>query len=402
MSIWSRLFGRKGVSLTELPAFMLTPEAKSGVVVSVTTALQVVTVLACAKVLAEGVAQVPLKLHKERPGGGSDVASDHPLYDVLYRRPNGWQTSFEFRETVMLHLALCGNAYVFKNLVGDRVHELIPLEPGKVVVTRNADLSLSYAVTGEDGLRRPIPTGQMWHLRGASWNGWGGLETVKLAREAIGLALALEESHALLHKNGAQTAGVYSVDGVLTADQHTQLTAWIKKHAAAANRFNPLILDNGAKWLQQQMTGVDAQHLETRRFQIEDVCRAFRVMPIMVGQSDKAATYASAEQMFLAHVIHTLGPWFERLEQSIDVNLLSGRDDRRVYAKFNVNALMRGASKDRAEYFAKALGAGGAPAWMTQDEVRGLEELNPLGGAAGQLREPTNVAAAPRPTGKED
>ena len=134
------------------------------------------------------------------------------------------------------------------------------------------------------------------------------------------------------------------------------------------------------------MSGVDAQHIETRKLQVEEMCRAMRVMPIMIGQADKSATYASAEQMFLAHVVHTLMPWYERIEQSADVNLLSDEDRRAgFYTKFNPNALMRGAAADRGEYYSKALGAGGTPAWMTQDEVRGLEERAPMGGTAAAL-----------------
>jgi HK97 family phage portal protein len=134
------------------------------------------------------------------------------------------------------------------------------------------------------------------------------------------------------------------------------------------------------------MSGLDAQHLETRKFQIEEVCRFFDVMPIMVGYSDKATTYASAEQMFLAHVVHTLSPWYARIEQSADVNLLTEKERASgLYFKFVPAGLLRGAAKDRSEYFAKALGAGGGPAWMTQDEVRALEELNPFGGEASRL-----------------
>jgi HK97 family phage portal protein len=378
--------------LDQLPWFMFTPASKAGPTVNHHTALQVATVLSCVRVLAEGVAQVPFKLYRARKAGGADPAADHPLYSVLYRRPNGWQTSFEFRETVMLHLILCGNAFVYKNMVGGRVHELIPLEPGNVNVTRNADLTLAYSVRGQDGIYKPVPAELMWHLRGPSWNSWMGMEAVKLAREAIGLSLALEESHAQLHKNGSQTSGAYAVEGNLSGEQHAQLTKWIKEHTTGPNKHAPLVLDRGAKWLAQQMSGVDAQHLETRKHQIEEVCRFFRVFPQMVGHAgDQTPTFASAEQFFIAHVVHSLQPWCERIEQSADVNLVPANEPD-LYVKFNLNGLLRGASKDRSEYLAKALGAGGAPAWMTQDEVRALEELNPMGGAAATLREPTNVA----------
>jgi phage portal protein BeeE len=222
MSWWERLLGRKEArALTELPNFAIWPDAKSGVAVNWITALQVATVFACTRALAEGIAQVPCSVYQRRdPGPGADEARKHPLYWLLHRRPNPWQTSFEFRETVMMHLVLCGNAYVFKNMVGSgadrRVHELIPIPPGNVSVTRRPDMTLSYRVAFEDGAAsRELPADAIWHLRGPSWNSWMGLEPVRMAREAIGLSLALEESHALLAKNGGQTTGTYSVEGEL-------------------------------------------------------------------------------------------------------------------------------------------------------------------------------------------
>lgn len=390
MNWLDRLIGRKQ-ALTSIPAFVSYPDAKSGVTVNWQTSLEVTTVLACARVIAEGIAQAPFQIMRRRANGvGADVARDHPLYDLLSRRPNPWQTSFEFRETLALHLVLCGNAFVFKNVVGGRVVELIPVEPGRVTARRRADLSLEYRVRFEDGAAEAVLDGRsLWHLRGPSWNSWMGLESVKLAREAIGLSIALEDKHATMAKNSAQTSGVYSIEGALTTEQFKQLQNWLVAQSTGANAGKPLILDRNAKWTRQDMTGVDAQHLETRRYQVEEVCRAMRVMPIMVGHSDKAATYASAEQMFLAHAVHTLTPWCERIEQSADVNLL---DDERYYTLLDLRAFLRGALKDQAEYYAKALGSGGAPAWMTQDEVRQECDLNPLGGAAGALREPSNVA----------
>jgi HK97 family phage portal protein len=369
-------------------------EAKSGVTVSWSTALEVTTVFACLQVLANGVSQVPLKLYRPKDGGGSTPAVDHPLYRVLYRRPNRWQTSFEFRQTLVFHRGLCGNFYAFKNVVGGEIKELIPLT-SRVAVKRNRDLSLTYAVTAEDGSQMEFPQEAIWHLRGPSWNSWTGMEAVKLAREAIGLAIATEDAHSRLHRNGGKPGGLYSVVGKLGEDQYKKLSAWIEDKIGGPNAGKDLILDSDAKYTPTAMKGVDMQHLETRRFQIEEICRSFNVKPIMIGHADKTQTYASAEQMFLAHVVHTLSPWYEDLEQSIDVNLLP--DDEDIFAKFTVNALLRGASADRAAFYSKALGAGGSPAWMTQDEVRGLEDLNPMGGDAAALPKPTNVAPAVDP-----
>jgi HK97 family phage portal protein len=221
-----------------------------------------------------------------------------------------------------------------------------------------------------------------------------GLEGVKLAREAISLALATEEHGSRLFSNGARTGGIISSDTAKPSDDALKYLrdSWNEMQGGNENAFKTAFLFGGLKYQPLAQTGVDSQHLEQRRFQVEEVCRTFRVMPIMVGNSDKAATYASSENMFLAHVVHTLMPWYGRIEQSAAINLLDEKERAQgLYFAFVAQALMRGASKDRAEYFAKALGSGGSPAWLTQDEVRALEEFNPMGGTAAALPILTNV-----------
>jgi len=391
-------FGRKS-GLTTLELFReiygAGREAKTGDIINWKTAIQVATVLACTRSIANGISQVPLKLFRESSDGLSRTpARDHDLYRLLARRPNPWQTSFTYRQTLAMHLVLCGNHYSFKNIVtGGRIAELIPLEPQWVCVKQARDGTLTYEVTVPNGEQKTYPAELIWHIRGPSWNGWMGMEAVALAREAIGLAMATEKQAALMHRNGLSPTGAWSVEGNLNEAQYRALTKHLKDNYTGQNKGAPLILDRGAKWLSQTMSGVDAQHIETRRLQVEEVCRAMGVMPIMVGHSDKTATYASAEQMFIAHVVHTLSPWYACIEQSIDVDLLTERDAKNgIYANFVASGLLRGSMKDRSEYFAKALGAGGSPAWMTQDEVRGLEEMNPMGGDAAVLPKPTNVA----------
>ncbi len=404
MAFWDRWLGRKSGSIgSSLELFRQVyggRESRSGKTVTPQTAVEVTAVLACCRVIADGLAQVPFKIYRA-DGDVRLPATDHPLYRLLYRAPNAWQTSFEFRETLAFHLVLTGNAYVFVNRIGIKreVRSLEPIEPGRVVVKRAADGTMTYEVRGDNGASTVFPAGSIWHLRGPSWNSWMGLDATRLARDAIGLSMSLEQGQAEFLKNGAQTSGVLSIKPKMSPEQFNFLAAWLDKHLPGGERYGkPLIADSEAEFTPMSMTNVDAQTVELRRLQIEEVCRAFRVMPIMVGATDKTATYASAEQMFLAHVIHTLSPWYERIEHSADVNLLSDADIAAgLYTKFTANALMRGAASDRATYFAKALGAGGSPAWMTQDEVRGLEELNPLGGDAAKLPVATNVA--PTPTG---
>lgn len=372
----------------------------SGALVNWHTALKVTTMLACARVIAEGIAQVPWKVY--RGDAGRVEADDHPLSDLLYRRPNPWQTSFEFRETLGFHAVLTGGGFARKLRVGRarELRSLEPFEPGIIRVQREPDGTLRYFYRPQNGSEVELKADEVWHIRGPSWNSWLGLDITRLACEAIGLAIVTEGAHAELYRNGARVSGTYSVTNNLTPEKFNQLAAWLDQHEPGGPRASkPLVLDNGAKFENTQMSGVDAQHLETRKLQVEEICRAMRVMPIMVGQSDKSATYASAEQMFLAHVIHTLMPWYERFEQSADVNLLTDQDRRAgYYTKFNPNALMRGAAADRATFYAKALGAGGQKPWLTQDEVRALEEVAPMGGAAAELGQGAmDKPAAPEP-----
>jgi len=388
MANWRHWLGEKiaGVKMTSLDLFREVyggRSSKSGAAVTAQSALEVSTVLACCRVIANGVAQVPWPLYQEAKGKRRK-ATEHPLYARLYRRPNQWQTSFEFRETIMFHVLLGYNAYVFVNRVGmDRkIVELVPIEPHRVEVKQLLDGSLEYKVSDGKGGTQTFGADAIWHIRGPSWNGWAGMDGMKLAREAIGLSITLEQGQAEFQKNGAQISGVLSMKQKLSPERFAFLSSWLDKHLPGGERFGkPLIADDEAKWTGTTMSAVDQQLIETRKHQIEEICRSFGVMPIMVGHADKTATYASAEQMFLAHVVHTLSPWYQRLEQSADVNLLTEQErDDGYYTKFNPNALMRGAARDRAEFYKAALGDTQRPGWMVRNEVRALEEFDPIEG----------------------
>ena len=382
MGFWSRWFGRQE-KMTSLELWREVygggREAYTGKTVNVDTALEDATAYACMRVIAEGCSQVPWHLYQQVDGRKS-IASDHRLDSILSARPNEWQTSFEFRETLILHLLIAGNAYVFVNRVGSArgVRELIILEPRFVAVKQNPDYSLTYEVTGTNGEKRTFGRDAIWHPRGPSWNAWSGLGAVKMARNAIGLSAALEQGQAEFQKNGARQSGMIAVDGALDKSQFERLSVWIDRHALGGDRSGkPMITDRSAKWSPNVASATDQQLIETRKHQIEDVCRRFRVMPLMVGHPADMAARAATESIFLQHVVHSLMPWYKRIEQSADVNLLS--DEERAdgyYTKFNANALMRGAAKDRAEYYAKALGSGGTKGWMTQNDVRDLEDMD--------------------------
>lgn len=408
MKLWpfSRKANEDGSVRTSIDLFNLLVGGmgtKSGASVSHKSALEVTAVLSCVRVISEGLAQVPFKLYQQ-VGEKTLPATDHPLYRVLHRKPNGWMTSFELRETMAIHCAMTGNAHAFINRVRGQVRELLPLPTGTVTVKQKSDYSLEYTITAPSGNTMTVPQEAIWHWRGPSWDAVSGLDIVKLAREAIGLAMSSEESQARLQKTGGAHSGTYAVEGILNKEQYAAMREWLDKEFDGIKNFGKTkLLDRKAQFLPTSMTGVDAQLLETRRYQIEEICRAFRVMPIMAGYSDKAATYASAEQMFLAHVVHTLSPWYERIEQSAECHLLTEKEvEQGYFVKFNAAGLMRGSHKDRSEYFSKALGSGGSPAWMTQDEVRALEEFNPMGGDAALLPKPTNVPAIAPPKDPPD
>ncbi len=367
----------------------------SGKVVNVDTALRVSTVLACTRVIGEGISGVPLKIMRKAPGSSlREQATLHPLYDLLGTKPNDWQTSFEYLETLAMHAVLAGNHYSFisrSNRSG--IMELIPFEPSAVTPKRADDWSLTYEVRAKNGQSQVFPAKVIWHVKGPSWNSWMGLDAVHLARDAIGLAMAAEEQQARLQRNGVRSTGTYSVEGKLSPEQHDDLRSWIMdNHAGPSNDGKPMVLDRAAKWLPTTMTGVDAQTLETRRFQIEEICREFRVNPIMVGAESKNTTYASAEQMFLAHVVHCLAPWYRRLEQSIDANLLTAEERRQgYYANFVDEGLLRGSLKDKHQMIRDDVNGG----LLMPNEGRALLDLPPdPDPASNKLRIPANIAGS--------
>ena len=369
---WSSLFGQ--------------PNVRSGVAVNVDSALKVSTVFACLRVLADGVAQVPLKVYREKADGTKELAKDHPAYRLLSRRPNEWMTSFEFRQVMMFHAVLVGNGCAYIGRIRGVPRELIPLVPGSFSIEQAADYTLTYRVTDLGGRTTVLPREDVFHLRGPSWTGTAGVDALQVAREAVGLAIATEQTHAALHANGTQPGGVLSVKGSLDDAARARLKeAWAQYQGGLANRFKTAVLDMDSTWTPLAMKGVDAEHLDTRRFQIEEICRDLKVFPQMVGYADKTATFASAEAFFLAHVIHTLAPWIENWEQSLARDLFPDEDD--IVAKFSLQGLLRGDNTARANFYASGITNG----WLTRNEARRFEDLNPIEGLEEPLL-PLNMA----------
>ena len=344
MKLLDRLFGRKSAQLTyDQVANLIDGVAGgsvAGVAVTEKSALQVSTVLACVKVIADGCATPDLHVYREKRDGRRERAINIPEYRLLSRRPNEWQTSFEWRRQMTIHAALTGAGLSIK-VKGDngRVRELIPVQPGRWDVRKVSRYEVAYRCWDEFGMIGEFGPDDVFVLNGIQWDWVGSMNAVALARSAIGLAIATEKSQASMHENGLRPSGMYSVEGTLNKDQYDALTRHLKEKAGPTKTGTPLVLDRNAKWQNMAITGVDAQHVETRRLQIEEICRAYGVFPIMVGHSDKSATFASSEAFFAAHVKHTLAPWHKAWQQRMDEMLLDG--DGPLFAEFDTRCGVR-------------------------------------------------------------
>lgn len=353
----------------------------SSVTVSETNAIDVTAVFCAARVIAEGIAQMPVRLVSETFDKESDLARlkihrDHPAHKLLAVRPNKWMTSFEFREGMIFNAVLGKGAIAIKNTVNGVIVDLFPVPAGAWTVEQAPDKTLRVTVTYADKARGVFDQSQVLYVRGPSLDGLNGIPAVRQAREAIGLSQALERQQAKLAGNGGKPSGVLSFAQKLAPDTANKLRETWQQRFGANGDGGIAVLDGDAKFHSMTMTSVDAQHIETRRLQIEEIARAMRVQPIMLMQADKAATYASAEQMFRMHVIHTLGPWIERFEQALNRDILGNQPGIRF--DLDERNLLRGDFKDQADYYTNALGAGGQPAWMTVNEIRSEIGLNPI------------------------
>lgn len=353
----------------------------SGERVNETNALDVTAVFCAARVIAEGLGQMPGRVVRETFDATTGlprltVDRDHWAHQLLAVRPNAWQTSYEFREGMVFNAVLGKGAIAIKNVVAGRVMDLLPVPANAWTVEQARDRSLQIKVTFTDGTIGTFDQSQVFYLRGPSLDGFSAIPAVKQARQAIGLSVALEKQHAKLAGNGGKPSGILSFAQKLSPETATKLRDTWQERYGPNGDGGIAVLDGDAKFHSMTMTSVDAQHLETRRLQVEEIARAFRVQPIMLMQADKAATFASAEQMFRNHVIHTLGPWIERFEQAVNRDLLQNEPGLRF--DLDERNLLRGDFKDQAEYYTKAIGAGGQAAWMTVNEIRAEIGLNPI------------------------
>lgn len=370
----------------------------SGMRVTPETALASAPVFACVKVLAESVAVLPLLLYQRLVDGSKTRAPEHPLFDVLHRRPNQWQTAFEFWSMSVSHVALRGNAY--SQIVPGRrgpVDQLIPLHPDRVRVVREESGRLTYEVrpraTGNDRTTAAAPfvltQDQMFHLRGPFSNGVVGQNPIEIAREPIGLSLAAQEYAARFFQNDATPGGVLEHPGVgkgaISAEAEKTVRDSFVTAQTGVHRHKPAVLAEGMTYHQIGMTNKDAQFIEARKFSAVDIARIFRVPPHLIGILDRA-TFSNIEQQAIDFVIYTLSAWLVSIEQAISRDLIVRPDV--FFAEFLVEGLLRGDAKTRSEFYASGIQNG----WMTRNEVRMRENLNPLPGLDEPLQ-PLNMTS---------
>jgi HK97 family phage portal protein len=358
----------------------------SGIRVSHDSALRLAAVYACVRVLAETMASLPLIVYKKRLDGGKDRVTDHWLYRVLAERPNRFQNPFEWREMLQGHMALRGNAYnqIITNAIGEIV-ELMPLHPDRIRMEVLPSGEYRYRFTDRFGQESVLPRGEVWHLRGLSSDGLMGMSPIELSRESIGMALAAQDYGARFFANDAKpTGGWIEFPGSFKDNEAKKVFRESYQQAqSGANRGKVLVLENGMKFHEVGITNKDAQFLELRKFQITDIARLFRVPPHMIADLDRA-TFSNIEQQSLEFVMHTMTPWAERWEASIESELLL--DDETLEIEFDFANLMRGDAASRAAYYQSGIQNG----WLTRNEARIAENLNPLDGLDEPLR-PLNM-----------
>ena len=354
--------------------------------VSPDSALRLATVYACVRVLSESMASLPLVIYQRRADGGKDKVTDHWLFRLLAKRPNRFQNPFEWREMLQGHLALRGNAYnqIITNAKGEVV-ELMPLHPDRIRLELLPSGEYRYRFTDRFGNESILPRGEVWHLRGLSSDGLLGMSPIELARENLGMALAAQDYGARFFANDAKpTGGWIEFPGSFKDSEAKKVFRESYQQAqSGANRGKVLVLENGMKFHEVGVTNKDAQFLELRKFQITDVARLFRVPPHMIGDLDRA-TFSNIEQQSLEFVMHTMTPWAERWEASIESELLLEGDD--IEVEFDFANLMRGDAASRASFYQSGIQNG----WLTRNEARIAENLNPLDGLDEPLR-PLNM-----------
>ena len=353
----------------------------SGKPVNERTAMQTTAVYACVRILAEAVASLPLHVYEYQDDGGKKLVHDHPLYYLLHDEPNPEMTSFVFRETLMSHLLIWGNAYaqIIRDGAG-RVIGLYPLLPDKMdvqrddrgniyyVYSRNSDENPMFKEYGDIRLKAE----DVLHIPGLGFDGLIGYSPIAMAKNAVGMTLACEEYGASFFANGANPGGVLEHPGVLK-DPSKVRESWNSVYRGVNNAHKIAVLEEGMKYQQIGIPPEEAQFLETRKFQINEIARLYRIPPHMVGDLDKSS-FSNIEQQSLEFVKYTLDPWVIRWEQSLQRSLLLPGEKGKYFIKLNVDGLLRGDYQSRMNGYA----VGRQNGWFSANDIREMENMNPI------------------------
>lgn len=353
----------------------------SGKPVNERTAMQTTAVYACVRILAEAVASLPLHVYEYQDDGGKKLVHDHPLYYLLHDEPNPEMTSFVFRETLMSHLLIWGNAYaqIIRDGAG-RVLGLYPLLPDKMEVQRD-DKGNIYYVYSRNSDENPmfkeygnikLKAEDVFHIPGLGFDGLIGYSPIAMAKNAVGMTLACEEYGASFFANGANPGGVLEHPGVLK-DPSKVRESWNSVYRGVSNAHKIAVLEEGMKYQQIGIPPEEAQFLETRKFQINEIARLYRIPPHMVGDLDKSS-FSNIEQQSLEFVKHTLDPWVIRWEQSLQRSLLLPGEKGKYFIKLNVDGLLRGDYQSRMNGYA----VGRQNGWFSANDIREMENMNPI------------------------
>lgn len=350
----------------------------SGKAVTERSAMQMTAVYSCVRILAEAIAGLPLHLYTYKDDGGKEKAIGHPLYLLLHDEPNPEMSSFVFREALMTHLLLWGNAYaqIIRNGKGEVV-ALYPLMPNRMTVDRDSSGQLFYSYQMNNTDAPTMKTGtvilkpsDVLHIPGLGFDGLVGYSPIAMAKNAIGLAIATEEYGAKFFANGATPGGLLEYPGTVK-DPDRVRESWNKGFSGSQNAGKVAILEEGMKYTPISIAPEQAQFLETRKFQINEIARIFRVPPHMVGDLEKSS-FSNIEQQSLEFVKYTLDPWVVRWEQSLSRALFTQEEKKRYFFKFNVEGLLRGDYQSRMNGYATARQNG----WMSANDIRELENLD--------------------------
>ena len=350
----------------------------SGKAVTERSAMQMTVVYSCVRILSEAVAGLPLHLYKYTDSGGKAMALDHSLYRLLHDEPNPEMSSFVFRETLMTHLLLWGNAsaQIIRNGKNEIV-ALYPLMPNKMSVDRdeNGRLYYTYYRGSDEAIKNKefavtLQPSDVLHIPGLGFDGLVGYSPIAMAKNAIGMAIACEEYGAKFFANGAAPGGVLEHPGTIKDPQRVR-ESWQSTFGGSGNANKIAVLEEGMKYTPIGISPEQAQFLETRKFQINEIARIFRVPPHMVGDLEKSS-FSNIEQQSLEFVKYTLDPWVIRWEQSIQRSLLNSEEKKKYFAKFNVEGLLRGDYQSRMNGYA----IGRQNGWMSANDIRELENLD--------------------------